>query len=149
MNESSPGRSRYIVIAERLREAILHGEYPPGAQLPAARELCHQFGCGLEVLRDAQAVLRRELLISTRQGIRPTVCAPPVRTTVPLRPGDVVTAWMPTLPEAIAWNVLPEMPILTVVRDADHATRYAADQVQLWMPTQQQSDLRSPQNRTT
>ncbi|MEV6930879.1 GntR family transcriptional regulator [Dactylosporangium sp. NPDC051485] len=124
----------FVAAAGLLREKILSGKYAPGTQLPSEKDLCHLLGCGLDTLRDALAVLSRELLIVKRRGYRSMVCAPPDRATVALTPGDRVTAWMPTLLEAAALRCRPEMPVLVVAGAGGTTERHPADQVELVAP---------------
>ncbi|MFG2042142.1 winged helix-turn-helix domain-containing protein [Dactylosporangium sp. NPDC048998] len=133
--DSSPSQQvGYVAAADLLRTKILRGEYPPGSQLPSEKDLCHVVGCGLDAVRDALGVLRRELLITTRRGYRSLVCAPPDRATVSLAPGDRVTAWMPMRPESAKLGGRPEMPVL-IVAGADGTTVcHLADQVELIAP---------------
>ncbi len=56
------------VLAERLREQILSGRLPEGAQLPAERELVEQTGLGRSSVREALRVLENQGLISKRLG---------------------------------------------------------------------------------
>ncbi|WP_433616911.1 GntR family transcriptional regulator [Dactylosporangium sp. CA-139114] len=124
----------FVAAAGLLRGKILSGEYLPGTQLPSEKDLCHIVGCGLDTLRDALAVLSRELLIAKRRGYRAVVCVPPDRVAIALAPGDHVTAWMPTLPEAAALRCRPEMPVITVAGAGGTTERYPADQVELIAP---------------
>lgn len=59
-------RSTASLIAERLREAIMHGELPPGAQLGEA-DLAERFGVSRGPLREAiQRLVQEGLLTSIR-----------------------------------------------------------------------------------
>nr|BFE56441.1 hypothetical protein GCM10020063_009670 [Dactylosporangium thailandense] len=124
----------YLAVAACLRSKILSGEYPSGSRLPAERDLCHLLSCGLDTVRQALTVLRRELLITTVRGYRSEVVAPPERVAIMLTPGDVVTAWMPMLPEALDDGIPPEMPVLTAVGADGNSTRYPASYANLIAP---------------
>lgn len=55
-----------------LLSAILHGDYPPGAALPAERELAVQIGVTRPTLREALQRLARDGWLTIQQG-KPTV----------------------------------------------------------------------------
>ncbi|MEV4380609.1 GntR family transcriptional regulator [Streptosporangium sp. NPDC049644] len=61
---------RYLGIAERLRDAIMRGEYAVGAQLPSEAELAAGFAASRGTIRQAVAVLATEGLVGSRQGAR-------------------------------------------------------------------------------
>ncbi|MFI6455879.1 GntR family transcriptional regulator [Streptosporangium amethystogenes] len=61
---------RYLGIAERLRDAIMRGEYAVGAQLPSEAELATRFAASRGTVRQAVAVLATEGLVGSRQGAR-------------------------------------------------------------------------------
>lgn len=56
------------VLATVLREKILKGELPEGAELPAEREMGEQAGLSRATVREALRILESEGLISTRTG---------------------------------------------------------------------------------
>jgi DNA-binding FadR family transcriptional regulator len=62
-----PARSH--VLAERLRAAILSGEYRAGARLPAETALAAAHGLSRATVRGALAQLAGEGLINTRRGV--------------------------------------------------------------------------------
>jgi GntR family transcriptional regulator len=61
-------RAAYLVVADKLREGIRSGLYPPGARLPTIRELRQAHGVSEIVIRNAIALLRYEGLVETRRG---------------------------------------------------------------------------------
>lgn len=56
------------LVAHRLRDAILRGEYPPGTDLPGERELSVHFGVSRLTLRAAVARLQSEGLVCPVHG---------------------------------------------------------------------------------
>lgn len=56
------------VLANELRRQILTGALPPGASLPAERELVAQTGLSRGSVRDALRILEAESLVITRAG---------------------------------------------------------------------------------
>jgi GntR family transcriptional regulator, transcriptional repressor for pyruvate dehydrogenase complex len=55
-------------VADRLSEAIRSGELPPGARLPAERELGVQFGVGRTSIREALRMLQATGMVTVRPG---------------------------------------------------------------------------------
>jgi GntR family transcriptional regulator len=62
--------ARYEHIAGELRDAIVRGDHPIGAQLPTEAELASRFNAARGTVRQAVAVLVSEGLVGTRQGAR-------------------------------------------------------------------------------
>ncbi|MEZ0077477.1 GntR family transcriptional regulator [Planotetraspora sp. GP83] len=62
--------ARYEQIAGDLRDAIICGDYPIGAQLPSEAELAARFSAARGTVRQAVAVLVAEGLVGSRQGAR-------------------------------------------------------------------------------
>ncbi len=62
--------ARYELIAGELRDAIVRGEHPLGAQLPSEAELAERFGVARGTVRQAIALLVAEGLVGSRQGAR-------------------------------------------------------------------------------
>ncbi|HEV8648983.1 MAG TPA: GntR family transcriptional regulator [Actinomycetes bacterium] len=58
----------YQKIADDLREGIVAGRYPPGAQLPSAQELRSRWKVTERTVRDALVQLRAEGLVTSQQG---------------------------------------------------------------------------------
>lgn len=56
------------VVYDRMRRAILDGEYPDGARLPGENDLARQFEVSRPVIRAALKRLRSEGLVTSRQG---------------------------------------------------------------------------------
>ena len=55
-------------IADRIRQLILHGTFPPGQPLPAERALAERFGVSRGSVRDAFRTLETIGLLVTRHG---------------------------------------------------------------------------------
>ena len=67
------GSSRYLEIAEALRQSILAGEYPVGAHLPSESDLAARWSASRGTVRQAVGLLASEGLIGSRQGARRVV----------------------------------------------------------------------------
>lgn len=70
-NETRP-HARAGTLVDRVHalvvQAILGGELPPGARLPAESELASRFGASRSTVREALSRLRADGIIETRQG---------------------------------------------------------------------------------
>ena len=64
------------VVHDGIRRAILGGEYPDGARLPAENDLARHFAVSRPVVRAALKRLREEGLVTSRQGSGSFVAAP-------------------------------------------------------------------------
>ena len=58
----------YEQIVQQIEESILKGELKPGDQLPAERELAHQFGVSRTAVREAVKALREKGLVEAHPG---------------------------------------------------------------------------------
>lgn len=58
----------YETVAERIREAILAGEFAPGSRLPSVRALSERLGVGQASVREALMALQAVQLVTIRQG---------------------------------------------------------------------------------
>lgn len=70
----------YLQVVRALKDDIVSGVYPVGAQLPTEEELCERFTVSRYTVREALRRLREDNLVSSRQGAGTTV--------VPPRPSD-------------------------------------------------------------
>lgn len=61
-------RPPYQQMAEAIREAIIAGEYPPGAALPSRSSLAHMFGVAPMTVQSAIRDLKDDGVVVTRQG---------------------------------------------------------------------------------
>jgi len=67
----------YRDVADRLRDAISDGTYPPGSQLPSESEVAETYGVSRNTARRTFAALREDGLITSHQGARRIVLAEP------------------------------------------------------------------------
>ncbi|RJF95063.1 FadR/GntR family transcriptional regulator [Noviherbaspirillum saxi] len=58
----------YELVAERLKNLILDGTYPPGTRLPAERQLASSLGVGRAAVREAMAELVNQGVIQTKRN---------------------------------------------------------------------------------
>ncbi|MFD7117530.1 GntR family transcriptional regulator [Streptomyces sp. NPDC056652] len=70
---SGTNGSRYLEIAEALRQSILSGEHPVGARLPSESDLAARWSVSRGTVRQAVGLLASEGLIGSRQGARRVV----------------------------------------------------------------------------
>jgi DNA-binding GntR family transcriptional regulator len=110
------GEKVYLQIARAIRDRIISGELPVGAQIPSGNQMKQEWG--VNRLTGAQAVeeLRRARLLVTRPGVGTFVAATPASQVVVLRPGDRVIARMPTEEERERLNTGHITPVLIVTR---------------------------------
>jgi DNA-binding GntR family transcriptional regulator len=66
----------YLRVARALREDIVSGEFPVGAQLPTEENLCHRFSVSRHTVREALRLLREDGLVSSRRGAGTRVLPP-------------------------------------------------------------------------
>lgn len=107
----------YLQIAQDLRRRIASGELRPGSRLAAERDLAHEYGVGVDTIRDALAQLRSEGLIRTipragsyvREQIEPEI----VRVLGPAR----IRARMPTPEERKKLRLDEGVPVLVIAYD--------------------------------
>jgi DNA-binding FadR family transcriptional regulator len=59
---------QYEVVAERLRQRVVHGELPPGSRLPNEATLAVDFGVSRATVREALRMLATQNLIRTSKG---------------------------------------------------------------------------------
>jgi GntR family transcriptional regulator len=58
----------YLRVARALKEEIVAGTFPVGAQLPTEDELCTRFSVSRHTVREALRRLREDHLVASRQG---------------------------------------------------------------------------------
>lgn len=68
MSPSSDSRPPYLAVADRLRERIAAGEFPPGSQLPTGRELADEYKVAPNTVLAAIRQLRDEGVVYSQQG---------------------------------------------------------------------------------
>ncbi|GAA3449706.1 GntR family transcriptional regulator [Dactylosporangium matsuzakiense] len=123
--------ARYQMVADLIRQQILDGTYPPGAQLPTEAQLAAAHRCGRELIRDALAALRAEDLIVTERGRRTTVVPVPARTPIMVDAGTIITARMPARPELTALGCRASTPLLVVTTPDGVSKTYPADRAEI------------------
>lgn len=64
----SDSRPPYLEVADRLRDRIAAGEFPPGSQLPTGRELADEYKVAPNTVLGAIRLLRDEGVVYTQQG---------------------------------------------------------------------------------
>ncbi|WP_262271632.1 MULTISPECIES: FadR/GntR family transcriptional regulator [Microvirga] len=69
-------RRLYQQIAEQIRGLIQSGHFPPGARLPAERDLAHHLGVSRPSLREALIALEIDGSVEIRSGSGVYVCTP-------------------------------------------------------------------------
>ena len=119
------------MVADQLREQILDGTYPPGAQLPTEAQLAEAYRCGRDMVRDAIAALRAEDLIVTERGRRTTVTPALARKVVLVPAGTIVTARMPLRPELASLGCRASTPLLVVMTPGAATQTYPSDRVEI------------------
>lgn len=60
----------YELVADRLKKSIQDGTYPPGARLPAERDLATTLGVGRATVREAMGALVNQGVVRTRPNAR-------------------------------------------------------------------------------
>jgi DNA-binding transcriptional regulator YhcF (GntR family) len=120
------GERVYLQIARIIRDQIISGELPVGAQVPSGSQMKQQWG--VNRLTGAQAVeeLRKAGLVVTRPGVGSFVAATPELRVVDLLPGDAVTARMPTEEERETLGTTFLTPVLIVTRSGGGVEPYDA-----------------------
>jgi GntR family transcriptional regulator len=114
--DRTSGEKIYLQIARLVRERIISGELPVGAQIPSGAQMRTEWG--VNRLTGAQAVeeLRRAGLVVTRPGAGTFVAAAPKPQVVALGPRDQVSARMPTEAERDELRTGCLTPVLSVTR---------------------------------
>lgn len=120
------GERVYLQIARIIRDQIISGELPVGAQVPSGSQMKQQWG--VNRLTGAQAVdeLRKAGLVVTRPGVGSFVAATPELRVVDLLPGDTATARMPTEEERETLGTVFLTPVLIVTRSGGAVEPYDA-----------------------
>lgn len=120
------GEKVYLQIARIIRDRIISGELPVGAQVPSGSQMRREWG--VNRLTGAQAVeeLRKAGLAVTKPGVGTFVAATPKLQVVELLPGDKVIARMPTEAERDALRTGYLTPVLIVTRSDGAVEPYNA-----------------------
>lgn len=72
-------------VADKLREAILSGQFDIGSKLPSEAQMTASYGVSRTVIREAVAALRSDGLVEPRQGAGVFVLAPPAQEVIPFQ----------------------------------------------------------------
>ena len=120
------GEKLYLQIARIVRDRIISGELPVGAQIPSGNQMKQEWG--VNRLTGAQAVeeLRKAGLVITRPGVGTFVSATPASQVVVLRPGDRVISRMPTEEQRERLSTGYLTPVLIVTRSDGRVEAYNA-----------------------
>jgi DNA-binding GntR family transcriptional regulator len=120
------GEKVYLQIARIIRDRIIRGELPVGAQIPSGNQMKQEWG--VNRLTGAQAVeeLRKAGLVVTRPGVGTFVAASPALQAVVLQPGDRVISRMPTEEERESLSTGFLTPVLIVTRCDGRVESYNA-----------------------
>ena len=120
------GERVYLQIVRIIRDMIINGELPVGAQIPSGAQMKRQWG--VNRLTGAMAVeeMRKAGLVVTRPGVGTFVAATPARQLVSLYPGDEVTARMPTEEERERLRTGYLTPVLVITRADGQVEPYSA-----------------------
>jgi DNA-binding GntR family transcriptional regulator len=120
------GEKVYLQIARAIRDRIISGDLPVGAQIPSGNQMRQEWG--VNRLTGAQAIeeLRRAGLVVTRPGVGTFVAVAPTSQVVVLRPGDRVIARMPTEEERDRLSTGHITPVLIVTRADGRVEAYNA-----------------------
>lgn len=110
------GEKVYLQIARVIRDRIISGELPVGAQIPSGSQMRHAWGVNRITGAQAVDVLRRADLVVTKPGVGTFVSATPEKQIVTLRAGDEVISRMPTEEERERLRTGYLTPVLVVTR---------------------------------
>ena len=110
------GERVYLQIVRIIRDMIINGELPVGAQIPSGAQMKRQWG--VNRLTGAMAVeeMRKAGLVVTKPGVGTFVAATPARQLVSVYPGDEVSARMPTEEERERLCTGYLTPVLVITR---------------------------------
>jgi len=110
------GERVYLQIVRIIRDMIISGELPVGAQIPSGAQMKREWG--VNRLTGAMAVeeLRKAGLVTTKPGVGTFVAAILERRTVYLNPGDRVISRMPTVEERAQLGTGYLTPVLVITR---------------------------------
>jgi DNA-binding GntR family transcriptional regulator len=110
------GERVYLQLARIIRDMIISGELPVGAQIPSGAQIKREWG--VNRLTGAMAVdeLRKAGLAVTRPGLGTFVAASPAKQLIQLRRGDRVVSRMPTEEERERLSTGYLTPVLVITR---------------------------------
>lgn len=117
-------------LADLYRARIRGGDLAHGTRLPAEKRIAQEHDVGLDLVRDALAILRSEGLIETvpRYGSR---VRRPQRRTVRVQRGSRVRVWMPSPEEQREYGLPEGVPLLELTHPSGRREYFPADEVDL------------------
>ncbi len=120
------GERVYLQLARIIRDRIISGELPVGAQVPSGAQMKREWG--VNRLTGAMAVeeLRKAGLVVTKPGVGTFVATSPECQVVHLHPGDRVTSRMPTEEERAQLSTGHLTPVIIVTRADGQVEPYNA-----------------------
>ena len=120
------GERVYLQLARIIRDMIINGDLPVGAQIPSGAQMKRQWG--VNRLTGAMAVeeMRKAGLVVTKPGVGTFVATAPDRELVRLYPGDQVIARMPIEEERERLRTGYLTPVLVITRADGQVEPYSA-----------------------
>lgn len=120
------GERVYLQLTRIIRDMIISGELPVGAQVPSGAQMRREWG--VNRLTGAMAIeeLRKTGLVVTRPGVGTFVAATPAKQVIELRRGDRVVSRMPTEEERERLSTGYLTPVLIVTRADGQVEPYNA-----------------------
>jgi GntR family transcriptional regulator len=118
----------YLQVVRALKDEIVSGVYPVGAQLPTEEELCERFSVSRYTVREALRRLREDNLVSSRQGAG-TIVVPP-------RPTESFVHEVMSINDLVAFATGVRFAIDTIemiVVDAELASRTGITDGEEWL----------------
>lgn len=118
----------YLQVARTLKEEIVTGVHPVGAQLPTEDELCARFSVSRYTVREALRRLREDNLVSSRQGAGTVV--------VPRASADTYAHDVMSINDLVSWSVGKRFAIQTIemmVLDEKAAARSGLPAGEEWL----------------
>lgn len=106
----------YVQAARLLRDQIISGAIPLGAQMPGENALRDRWGVNRWVSKRAYELLEAEGLVVTRRGVGRCVAAVPQPLVIELAPGDELRVRMPAGAERQALGAGHGIPVLVITR---------------------------------
>ncbi|MEV4093766.1 GntR family transcriptional regulator [Streptosporangium saharense] len=104
----------YRQIADDLRQQITRGVLSPGERLAAEADLAHNYGVGVDTVRDALALLRTEGTIRTVRGEGSYVREQVEQTVLAVEGPALISARMPSADEKESLDMPEGVPVLVL-----------------------------------
>lgn len=126
--DPASGRPLYRQIADQIREKIVSGDWPAGANLPSEADLGHRQEVGMATIRRALQVLRAEGYVESVRGMPWRIRGRRRPEMVTLHPGDRVRARLSTLEDATVHGIPEGIAVLAVTGPDGTERVYRADE---------------------